>query len=91
MRTLLPLAAFAAAQTMGPLCVNKLGDECFTHDAARDGRVAATPRLPRGCFAETGRGDAAAATWKFSRDRRAPQVHKLAGDAPLLRVVLPDV
>ena len=38
------------------------------------GRVAATPRLPRGRSVETSRGDAAAATWIFGRDRRAPQV-----------------
>ena len=35
-------------------------------------RVAATPRARRGYSAETGRGDAAAATRTFG-DRRAPQ------------------
>ena len=38
-------------------------------------RVAATPRLSRGDSVATSRGDAAAATWTFGRDRRAPQVH----------------
>ena len=33
-------------------------------------RVAATPRLRRGYSVETGRGDAAAATWTFRGDRR---------------------
>ena len=35
-------------------------------------RVAATPRLARGYSVEANRGDAAAATWKFCRDRLAP-------------------
>ena len=38
-----------------------------------------TPRPRRGHRAETSRGDAAAATWKFSRDRRAPQVPESPG------------
>ena len=31
------------------------------------GRITATPRVPRGCSAETNRDDAAAATWIFLR------------------------
>ena len=41
------------------------------------GRVAATPRLPRGHSVETRRGGAAAAAWTFRGDRRTLRLIKL--------------
>ena len=47
------------------------------------GRVAATPRPRRGYSAETGRGDAAAATWRLSRRRgRDVEIRSRASGTP---------